>query len=290
MDLPIRLDCELESKLLVMMKTLVRLKRILRIKYSHADLDFLFLNELRSRGLFSNVRREGNLISFSVDNGRPLLARPHPHSDAYVLRQIFIDEEYKPVVDFFIANGMGEVTRIIDAGANVGFTSSYFLRHFPGANIACVEPDTGNAELLKANLKSYIENGSVVLYQNALMADEGKNLVIDKTRGEGTDWAISVNETAGETDLKSVTVSRIMQELGWQEVDVLKIDIEGAERFVFGKDADLSYLGHVKLLAIEIHDEFGIREDIYRELRENGFLIVNFGETTLGLNKRYANL
>ncbi len=272
-----------------MRKTIVRLKRIFRISYSNADLDFLFLSELNRNKLFSNVRQGAEFISFTVGKA-VLFARLHPHSDAYVLRQIFIEEEYKPVVDFFGANAAGEVLRIIDAGANIGYTSAYFLRHFPTAKIACIEPDPGNMELLKKNLGRYIDSGAALPFQNALMADENKDLAIDRTRGEGKDWAISVTESTAETGLKSITVAQIMRELGWQEVDVLKIDIEGAERFVFGENADLSYLRSVKLLAIEIHDEFGVREDMYRQLRENRFLIFNFGETTVGLNKRYADL
>lgn len=80
-----------------------------------------------------------------------------------------------------------------------------------------------------------------------------------------------------------------MTEHNWDIVDVLKIDIEGAERFVFESLETIMFLKFVKILIIEIHDEFNIRYFIYDQLRDNGFLIYNFGETTLAVNLKYIS-
>ena len=65
----------------------------------------------------------------------------------------------------------------------------------------------------------------------------------------------------------------------------MKIDIEGAERFIFDNNNDLSFLKKTKIIAIEIHDEYNIREEIISILKENQFLLLESGELTIGINK-----
>ncbi len=40
---------------------------------------------------------------------------------------------------------------IIDAGANVGFASLWFLQRFPNTEIIAIEPESSNCEMLKKN-------------------------------------------------------------------------------------------------------------------------------------------
>ena len=69
-------------------------------------------------------------------------------------------------------------------------------------------------------------------------------------------------------------------------VDLLKIDIEGAERFIFEDDALVAaFLGRTRFIVIEIHDEFNVRERICRCLAVNGFEYFDVGELTIGENR-----
>src|SRR5256885_16984483 len=58
-------------------------------------------------------------------------------SDREVLGQIFIEEEYRPLV-------LSSPQAIIDLGANVGYSSAYFLSQYPNATVLAVEPDPDN--------------------------------------------------------------------------------------------------------------------------------------------------
>lgn len=53
-------------------------------------------------------------------------------------------------------------------------------------------------------------------------------------------------------DIRAVTVPWLMNELGVDTIDVLKVDIEGAETAVFG-GGDRSWLGAVRNIVIELH-------------------------------------
>ena len=70
---------------------------------------------------------------------------------------------------------------------------------------------------------------------------------------------------------------------------MLKVDIEGAEKEIFTDSTKCNFLDITKIIAIEIHDEFGIRDDIYKVLHQYGFLIFEANETTIGINKKFIS-
>ena len=265
-------------------------KRILQIPYTKEDHDEVLLHRLRAVGPFTSIVKKDNEVSLLYKDSYPLFARLWPHSDAMVLEQVMVNEEYKAVTDFYKDNFPGESKlRIIDAGANVGYSSVFFLNEFPAATIACVEPDSKNVGMLQKNLAPYINSGQAKIFQNGLMSHDNKNIVTTKDFRDGKDWSVTVEESQTESDLKSITVEGIRNQMGWDEIDVLKIDIEGAERFVFDDSANLDYLQKVKTLAIEIHDEFDIRDTIYKQMKKYDFVIFNFAQTTFGISKRLLN-
>jgi len=264
----------------------IRIKSRLGLAFSKADLDYLMLERIKAFPGITNLRQEGDLASFRFMDIRPLYLRLRPHSDSNVLEQVLVNFEYEAAVaifrDRFEANG---TVRIVDAGANVGYTSAYFYSQFADANIVCIEPDEGNIQVLRKNLKTEIESGSARILPNALMNKSGLNIATDNSFRDGADWSISVIETEAQSDIKSVSLSEIMTSMGWNEIDILKIDIEGAERFIFKAGENLDWLNETKVLALEIHDEFAIRESIYSVLQEHEFEIMEHGETTIGVNR-----
>src|SRR5262245_452689 len=68
----------------------------------------------------------------------PLWCRPGT-SDETVFWQVFVDLQYAALVP------RAAPRLILDCGANVGYTASYFLTRFPSARVFAVEPDPGNA-------------------------------------------------------------------------------------------------------------------------------------------------
>ena len=64
----------------------------------------------------------------------------------------------------------------------------------------------------------------------------------------------------------------------------MKIDIEGAEKNLFENAQDLKWLARVKIIAIEIHNEFGTRKHIEDTLLKYNFKLQYSGEHTIGVN------
>jgi hypothetical protein len=87
----------------------------------------------------------------------PLLARMRGSSDMNVFRQIFAEDEYACL------RSVSSPRWILDLGANVGYSSAYFLSCFPTARVIAVEPHPGNFEMCRANLAPYGDRARVVL-------------------------------------------------------------------------------------------------------------------------------
>lgn len=224
-------------------------------------------------------------IFYQVD-GHDLKLRKLPSSDYYVFKQVFIDQEYQSPISYFEKNNI-ELNTVIDAGANIGLTSIYIKQHFPNAKIVCIEPDNENLALLRYNLQTFIEDKSIKIYHAGLLGVSGLGLSISEGFRGGNDWAKQVEVTESINNLKSITVNDIMDQNNFNNIDLLKIDIEGAETFLLEKNTDLDFLKVTKVIAIEIHDEYNCRGEINQLFQEYNFMLLETGETTLAINKTY---
>ena len=170
-----------------------------------------------------------------------------PTSDISTYWQIFKDEEYN-----FDLNISPKV--IIDAGANIGLASIYFANKFPEAKIISLEPEKSNFELLSENVKYYT---NIIPIQNALWH---KNEVIELVDPGIGKWGFMTKASASENPLKSefchkvnaITVDKIISDFDLGKVDILKIDIEGAEKEVFSDTT--SWINDVNIIIAELHE------------------------------------
>lgn len=67
-------------------------------------------------------------------------------SDALTFWSIFILKEHRTL------DSIPNISTIIDAGANVGYASLLFAKHYPNALIVAIEPDPNNFLILKKNV------------------------------------------------------------------------------------------------------------------------------------------
>ena len=139
-------------------------------------------------------------------------------ADVGVFRQVFVDREY----DHPMLAGI-HPKQIIDAGAHIGSVSILFAARFPDARIIAIEPDAKNFELLKLNTKGY-EN--IIPINAALWCEDTQ---VGLSNPEGTSWAFRVDEGSETGSVKAVTLSTLLNEFGIRKIDILKMDVEGAE-------------------------------------------------------------
>lgn len=231
--------------------------------------------------------KKGDLIEFEY----PIGSKSHTFSihgnssDSDVFKQILIEQEYKEVRDLMKQHKI-EVNNIIDGGANVGYTSIYLSHFYPEANIVALEPNKSTFERLSHNLKLNNLTGVIKLQKGLWNKDT--YLKADYSFRDKQAWSFRLEETDNEAEklFETISVKSLLKELDWKEIDFFKIDIEGGEKELFKDKSELDWLDKVKMIAIEIHDEFDCREDIESILKEHGFTLSYSGELTIGINQK----
>jgi len=163
-------------------------------------------------------------------------------TDAAVLEHVLINKEYD--IDY----GTLRPRLIIDAGANVGYASVFFARKFPDADIYAIEPEASNFKALQKNASPYPHIRPI---KKGLWNTPGKLAVVDQGQGE---WAFMTAEAKlDDADaVEAITIPDILEMSKLDRIDILKIDIEGAEKELFS--GDCSWLDAVDMLIIELHD------------------------------------
>jgi FkbM family methyltransferase len=160
-------------------------------------------------------------------------------SDAWVLETVIICREYAGLFDFVPKT-------IIDGGANIGLASVFWHKEFPDANIVAVEPDGGNLKLAELNTKCF---DKVKILKGGLWSQDCMLSICN----EGDEnYALRVIEDRMNGTIAGRSIDSIMSEYGWSFVDVLKLDIEGAEVELLSKNIE-SWIDRVNVLIIELH-------------------------------------
>lgn len=206
----------------------------------------------------------------------PLFARPGT-TDAYVFRQIFLEREYACIDD---AN---DVQLVVDCGANVGYSSAYFLSRYPETHVIAVEPDEGNFAMLQRNMASYGDR--VTTRRAGVWSHPGTLVIHDGSFRKGREWTRQVREAQpGDADgLPAVDVETLLRESGYERISILKIDIEGAEAIVFSEGYE-GWLSKVDTLVIELHDDspFGNCSHVFSQaIAGQAFTVSRAGELTV---------
>src|SRR5215208_2318771 len=157
-------------------------------------------------------------------------------SDWNAFKQVFVWKEYEYPIPF-------TPSAILDAGANVGYAALWFARKFPEAKIILIEPEPGNFEMAKKNTAAY----SNILPVRAGLWSRSCFLRIIPT--DWGNWGFRTEEVETETEdsIRALPVTGIMDNNGWDTIDIFKMDIEGAERNVFAHGAD-EWLPKVKMM------------------------------------------
>lgn len=182
-------------------------------------------------------------------------------SDISVLGELLVSRGYQPLLQSL----RGNVRNIVDLGANTGLTVRWFLFRYPDANVVAVEPEAGNARILRANVRGLGDR--VRVYEACI----GSRRRLVRMVSDAGAFAFHMKEVPeGQQDdgtVPVVTMDDILGETGLTSIDVLKCDIEGAESELFS--ACRSWIGLVRHAVVECHQPF-TGQDLLTILADNG--------------------
>lgn len=195
-------------------------------------------------------------------------------SDVYTYEQVLLQGEYAFEFPF-------SPKTIIDAGANVGMASIYFACRFPEARIVAVEPEASNFAQLARNVQPY---RMVTPVHAALWNRDDEISVCAPGHATGTSrkWGFVTQEGPG-AKVRAITLPTLMKEMQMPSVDVLKMDIEGAEKEVLESCPDVD---QIRCLMVELHERFKPGCCIAADAAMQGFTKLQRDETTIYLRDR----
>lgn len=210
--------------------------------------------------------------------------RKNNSSDIQVFGQVFAEKEYGALVKKILDTGKNSVIKlIIDAGANVGYTSLFLHQYFPDACYVVIEPDEKNFEQIRKNFsKNKLTNTEMHL---AGLWSSDRYLKVNRDSFGGKEWGFYVTEADSPTKLKGISLSTLLERSAFPLIDILKIDIEGGEKEIFSKEEIITpILQKTRFIAIEIHDGLADRQHILSILEKNNFSWFDHEELTIASN------
>jgi FkbM family methyltransferase len=162
---------------------------------------------------------------------------------------------------------LGKPHTILDLGGYCGYTAIAFSARFPSADIAAVEPHPGNFAALAANIE--LNQLPVTAIQAAATVSDGPVRLF--LGGGMTHGLVPTDHSTGkEISVEGLSVPTILDRLGWDRIDLLKIDIEGGEQFLF--ESHQPWIAQVKTIIGEYHGSYQIPQ-LRRDLEPLGFRV-----------------
>lgn len=240
---------------------------------------------LSARGILRELRHLGLIGTCSLHRGErfcngvfQVRDRRYEHpfflragtTDSWIFRENILAGEYSIVPDSLAPK------RIIDAGANAGFSARYFSNKWPDAEIVAIEPDRENFQMAERNT-SCCPNVRVIMGGLACSVGHGE------IRNQ-SNWKFSLRTEVCESgSVEMYSVASILAKMNWDSVDLIKIDIEGGELDLFSSST--SWMAQTKGIVIELHENFapGCTQALFKALSTHRFTLAWRGENLLVL-------
>lgn len=163
----------------------------------------------------------------------------------------------------------GGAKRILDLGANIGVATMFFASRFPEAEFACVEPSPANQAVLREAIS--LNRIRATVFEGAVGTEAGE---AELHVGSDPDmFSITPAHPSAQTlRVRQFTVPELLAALGWDHIDLLKIDIEGYEKVLLCRNN--AWLGRVRLIIGEAHGHVGYGiEEVRADLAPFGFQV-----------------
>ena len=201
--------------------------------------------------------------------GRDVHMRPGT-ADVAVARDLMMKQPHLPPDTIWL----GDVRLVWDLGAHIGLAALDYAEHWPSAKVVAVELEPHNAGVCRLNLAPLGERCEVI--EAAIWASDGEVRIAVES-GEADTNAFRAEGTAAGNGRAVPALSLdtlLVRTAGERQVDLCKLDIEGAERQVLRENTD--WATSVRTLAVEVHDDY-TTEDCADDLRRLGYESVQPG-------------
>lgn len=245
-------------------KKLINIAAMLRLLH--------FIKSKKNKSCFQAICKANN-ISINYKKNK---------KEIQLLTAIFERREYSDYFPFY-----RKVT-ILDIGAHCGYFSIFAAKNTaPDAVIIAIEPDTQNYSLLQENIEDCkIQNISTV---QAAVSNTDSETYLYKSKSVNhsliENYALN-NTQSQKIKVESISPETLINQLGLNKIDFLKLDCEGSEYAILESKLLLSITHTISMEFHDLKDPNRTGETIVNQLKKSGFEIAKFSyePTVAGLN------
>jgi FkbM family methyltransferase len=222
-------------------------------------ISLLYLAKLGYRPI--SIDPDTHTLLMPMGSGITILLRADKSGDIAILKELLVDRDYGDSFQGY---------KIIDVGAYIGETALFFCSRGAQAVVA-VEPAPDNAAIARDNIARSPYADRISLLTVAVAATDGEMpFYLDEGNPQmhallPTSDNQAYFKAKGTVMVPVWSFERLMAETGWAEIDLVKLDCEGAE-FPILLETRAEVLRRVKRWVIEYHAAPQLLEERLRSL------------------------
>lgn len=149
---------------------------------------------------------------------------------------------------------------IFDVGAHHGETARILRQHFPQAKIFCFEPFPESFQTLRSNTEA---DQNIICFNFGLSNQAGifsfhsnlssaTNSLLPSDEFGSTTWEVGLLDTKDVVQAQFKTIDAVLAQLAITQIDILKLDVQGAETLVIEGALSACENGLIHLIYSEI--------------------------------------
>jgi FkbM family methyltransferase len=195
-----------------------------------------------------------------------LLIKPRS-SDLFTIYEIFSDRCYFPKMMEYCR----DIRTVVDFGANIGAFSVWASQLFNPSTVIAVEMESACYQQLLKNINANQLNHVIHPMQAAIFNRTG---VIVEKKIPGSNFYYVLPSGKGRT-VKAISLSEFLKRSQLQRIDLLKIDIEGSEKYLLTPENARLFRERVGYVLLETHSMNDFRcEQAVQYFQGLGFQLV----------------
>jgi FkbM family methyltransferase len=188
--------------------------------------------------------------------------------------------EYESELLLLVQKYLSPGSTFLDLGANEGFFAVIASKLVgPTGRVVAVEPQSRLGSVILKNL-ALNECANCTIVQAATSDFSGEITIhLAPTTNTGSTSVFHFTKYPVEKEIvRSLTLTDLLNELGIDKFDFVKVDIEGAEYNVFMAAKDVLLSGRLARIELEFHSDIlrnqgYVEEDLHKHMQECGYVL-----------------
>ena len=193
------------------------------------------------------IKKVLNYFGFKISRNSTTSNNQNNHIDSFKMQKQLVKDANEEIVVF-------------DIGAYVGSVASKYKKLFPNSKIYCFEPFPESYYKLVNNTSNY---SNITCINKGLSESEGifefqmntsapTNSLLKTSRLSSSVWGDGLLETVDTVNVKITTLDNFVDENRIKKIDILKMDVQGAEYMVLNGAKKTLEKGIVNMIYTEI--------------------------------------